>query len=189
MNSLLTFKKWTSSKPYFWLFLMASCFIFFLVFNFGLDTFKKSRGLASSEDSVVNKEMSKVVVNNISSVIEGRAVQHGSQPSPQEQFMYGYLQGKYKAVYKNDKFAYIELKENHQPLEFSKNRRAELMRNVQAVFVMPGTTLENMTSTRQPASKSFSYEMTKRGELKGLFKMVFSEADELLAIKVSDLSL
>jgi len=189
MNSFTTFKKWTKSKPYFWLFLMAFCFIFFLVFNFGLDTFKSSRGLASNEESQVTKEMTKVVANNFSSVIEGKRVEHGSKPSPEEQFMYGYLQGKYKAVYKNNKFAYIELKQNHQPIEFKKAKRDELIENVRITFLKPEAKLVNMKTDRLPASKSFSYEVRQKGNLKGRFELIFSSQDELAEIRLSDLSL
>jgi len=168
---------------------MVFCFVFFLVFNFGLDSFKKSRGLASHGDTKASKEMSQVVAENLSTVIEGKMVQHGSKPSKEEQFMYGYLQGKYKAVFQNDKFAYIELKANHQPLEFSSAKRKELIKNVHTLFVGPNLSLENMKSDRRPASKSFSYEIRQQGELKGRFEMIFSPENELKEIKVSDLSL
>jgi len=167
---------------------MAFCFVFFLVFNFGMDTFKSNRGLASNQDTQLDKDTSKVIVKNMSAAVEGKKIEHSAKPSPGEQFLYGYLQGKYKAVYKNNKFSSIELKKNHQPLEFSKNRRQELMRNVQALFIAPGTSLENMKSSREPASTSLTYEMRLKGDLKGLFTMTFSSENELQAIELSELT-
>lgn len=188
MNAMNTFKKWMQTKPYIWLCLMLSCFVFFLVFNFGLDTFKNNRGLASEAETELQKGKDKLVVQNIPQVIEGKEVVHSAKPSPREQFLYGYLQGKYKAVYQNDTFAYITLKENQQALEFTGNRRQELIKNVQALFVKPGFELSNMKTLRRPASTNLSYEMRKKGELKGRFELVFSTGDELQSIQISEIS-
>jgi len=189
MKSVDSLKKWITQKPYFAVLVMAFCFVFFMVFNFGLNSIKKTRGLASGEMSQVDKETSKIVAQNFSEVVEGKKVKHGGKPTAQEQFMYGYLQGKYKAVFQDGEFAYIEVKKNHQPLEFSANRRLELMRNVQALFIEPGTVLKNMKSDRTPASQSFSYEMRKKGELKGRFEMTFSDSGELQGIEITETDL
>ena len=188
MAMMNTFKKWTQSKPYIWLFLILSCFVFFLVFNFGLDTFKKSRGLASEADSELERGKNKLVTENMPKAIEGREVVHSDKPSPREQFLYGYLQGRYKAVYQNDNFAYITLKDNHQALVFKSRRREELIRNVQALFVKPGFELKNMKTERRPASTNLFYEMRHKGDLKGRFEVILNAEDELQSIQISELS-
>lgn len=188
MDPLNTFKKWTLTKPYFFVFLILGTLVFFIVFNLGFDSYKRVRGLASEPETQLEKGLNKVVVGGMSDLLSSKNAVHSKRASAQDQFLYGYLKGRYEAVVTNSRLTSIRLKESSEPLKFSENRKQELARNFQALFFTHQTAFENLKSDRLPASEKLSFSLVEEEKTKGELSFIFSKDQELEEIQIIRLS-
>lgn len=185
MNPLEVFKKWTLTKPYFFVFLILGTLVFFVVFNLGFDSYKKVRGLASEPETPIEKGLNKVVVSGMSELLSDKNAVHSRRASAQDQFLYGYLQGRYEALATNNILTTIRLKKGVEPIKFSENRKFELARNFQALFFDRKTAFKDVKSKRLPASEKLSFSLIEKEETKGELNFIFSKEEELQEIQIT----
>ena len=185
MNAFKTFKNWTLAIPYFFIFLIIATLVFCVMFNLGFDSFKKVRGLASESETQLEKGVGKVVSEGVSDLVDKKPAVHSRRASAQDQFLYGYLQGRYRAVYKEGELVSVSLKEGMELLEFSESRKEELAKNFQALFFNRFTKFKSLKNTdRIPASERMSFALSENNEVIGELNFLFSEENLLKEIQL-----
>lgn len=170
------------------LFLIVSCFIFFLVFNFGVESFKSARGIASEGEQATNPAIDHVVIESLSKALEGREAKHGGEASMEEQFLFGFLRGNYKPFRVGDKIISLKLKRGLNPVVFeTESSQKHLAHNFKNAYFDKSIELADPTQNRFVASEQISYSILEKGIVAGRIDFKLSKDNELLEIKVNRL--
>lgn len=166
-------------------FLILSCLIFFMAFNFGLEQFKSSRGLASSEDHT-STEIEKVIIKDLAHILKGRLTRHSDDPTIEDQFLFGFLKGNYRAFKVGKKVISLKLKDGHRALKFTNlGEKKDLVQKFKSMYLSKDVSLEDPVNNRFVASEQTSYSIIEDNVIAGRLDFKFSKDQELLEIVIN----
>ncbi|MGH1468702.1 MAG: hypothetical protein ACRBBP_07460 [Bdellovibrionales bacterium] len=158
-----------------------------MVFNFGLDSFKSSRGIASNAKNS-NPELEKVVIKDLSKMLEGRETKHGVDPTLEEQFLFGFLKGNYKTFKVGKNMMSLKLKGGQKALAFTENgQKKDLVQEFKKVYLAKNINLADPVENRYVASEQVSYSLLEKNIIVGRLDLKFSQEQELLEININRL--
>lgn len=158
-----------------------------MVFNFGLDSFKNSRGIASDVKSS-NPELERIVIKDLSKILEGRETKHGVDPTLEEQFLFGFLKGNYKPFKVGKKMMSLKLKGGQKGLSFKESgQKKDLVQEFKKVYLAEDINLADPVENRYVASEQTSYSIIEKNIIVGRLDLKFSQEQELLEININRL--
>ncbi len=158
-----------------------------MVFNFGLDSFKNSRGIASDTPQS-NPELEKIVIKDLSKILEGRETEHGVDPTEEEQFLFGFLKGNYKTFKVGEKMMSLKLKGGQKAMLFKESgQKKDLVQEFKKVYLAKDINLADPVESRYVASEQVSYSILEKNVIVGRLDLKFSQEQELLEININRL--
>ncbi len=156
-----------------------------MAFNFSLESFKSSRGLASDEMEKVG-DLEKIVIKDLSEILEGRKTEYSKSPTLEDQFLFGFLKGNYKPFAVGKKLVSIKLKGGHKALTFlDEKQKNQLVQNFKKVYFSSEVALVDPVNNRFVASEQVSYSIVKDNVIAGRVDFKFSEDQELLEMVIN----
>lgn len=172
-------------NPLFKLGILSFCLVaaltFFMVFNTSFFNLKEERSLASSNQE--NPKINSLVAETVSESLNKKDVEIGSKPSPQDQFLIGFLEGRYEAKIILGKIRSLKLKEGQSPLIFKGKEQINLVKKFKESFFNLHARLEKIKSRDPASSLNLDYRLsTKDDKLEITF--YFNASDELESVTV-----
>lgn len=167
-------------------FLILSLLIFFMAFNFGLEKFRSSRGLASNYEAKGEVGLDKLVIKDLGEILKGRKTEHSKDPTVEEQFLFGFLMGNYKPFAVGKRVVSLKLKGGHKALMFiSDAEKKDLASEFKDVYLSDKVSLADPVNNRFVASEQTSYSIVKSNIIVGRIDFKFSKNHELLEVVIN----
>ncbi len=183
----MSIPKFLKNKPFIipvlGVFLVVSFFIFSIIFNFGIENFKVYRGLASTEKK--SPEINKVILNNVSKVLDGRHTEFSVSPNSEEKFILGLLKGNYKAFKVDDHLLSIKLKSGSKAQVFKTlSAKNNLAKKFKDTYLSKDSRFSKPDRSRFIASHQLSYSIVEDDVISGRVEFKFDEKQKLQEILV-----
>ncbi len=180
------FKERKALLPILGVFSIISCFIFFMVFNFSIETLKNSREIASKKKNESNSEIKNITIAELSKVLNERLAKHSVKPTQEEQFLFGFLKGNYSVVKVRKNMIFVRLKSGQTALPFVKEaEKKKLIQKFKNIYLGKEVSLADPIENRFVASKHLSYSLIQNNTIVGRLKLKFSQEQGLLEIMTS----
>lgn len=157
-----------------------------MIFNFGIENFKAYRGLASEE--TLSPEINKIIIDGVSDVLEGRHTEYAVDPEAEEMFVFGLLNGNYRAFKVGKNIQSIKLKSGSQAVKFyNPSEKEGLADYFRETYFNKSTSLISPDENRYVASEQVSYSIVVNKVIVGRVDFRFDSAQKLQEILVNRL--
>ncbi len=159
-----------------------------MIFNFGIETFKNSREIASKEENKSNFKIERIIIADLFKGLNKRRVKHGVKPTKEEQFLFGFLKGNYRFFKVEKNMMSLHLKQGERALRFiTEAQKKDLAQKFKNIYLGKGVSLVDSVENRFVASKHLSYSLIQNNTILGELSLKFSQDQGLLKIVISGL--